>query len=208
EKLRSENSYFHERELIGSALEAHAVKPASRESSLHLWDVAQATGDDVGATTLHAIAQKLFDFGESNAGFKCLLLAYQRSTEYYSGSNSAEAYLAELCGRDRERVITFLAERCERAFSAEYGGFDLPRMIARYFAAVDDIDGLRSVFHDYLTHCQELFAHMPKEEPYTWLRNYRENGRNEEAEVVGFLIDLVGEPEIEQARRLVRVFTD
>ena len=86
EKLRSENPYFHERELIASALEAHAAKTASRESSLHLWDVAQATGDDVGATTLNTIAQKLFDFGESDAGFKCLLIAYQRSCAPVIGS--------------------------------------------------------------------------------------------------------------------------
>ena len=81
-------------------------------------------------------------------------------------------------------------------------------MIARYFSAVDDINGLRSVFQDYLKHCQELFEHLPKEEPYAWLRDYREDGRSEDAEIVGFLVDLVGEPEIEQAKRLVRVLAD
>src|SRR5207248_7257525 len=35
-----------------------------------------------------------------------------------------------------------------------------------------------------------------------------EDGRNESAEIVAFLMDLVGEPEIEQAKRLVRVLTD
>lgn len=205
EQLRSENSYFHDRDLIGSALEAHATKSMSREPSLRLWDVARATGDDVGSGSLRTIAQKLFDFGESERGFDCLLLAYQRSGEYDYGSDRGQAYLIELCERAPERVASFLAERCERALDKDYGGFDLPRMIARYYSAVGDFGLLRNVFEDYLTHCKELFANLPSDEPYAWLRDYREDGRDEGREVLDFLIDLVGESEIEQAKRLVGV---
>lgn len=208
EQLRSENSYFHEREMISTALEAHAGQTTSRESALHLWQIADATGDSVEPQTLHTIAQRLFDVGESEAGFECLLRAYQHSTEYYYGSHSAQDYLVELCARDQDRVAAFLAERCDKAFTKEYGGFDLPRMVARYYSAINDISRLRQVFEDYLTHCQELFAHLPKNDMYAWLRNYREDGRDEEPEIVTFLIGLVGEPEIEQARRLVRVLAD
>lgn len=208
EQLRNENDRFHDREIIGPALEAHAARAMSRESSLRLWKVAQAIGDDVGSKPLHAIAQRLFDFGEPDSGFECLLLAYKRSGEYDYGTDRGQRYLVELCERNRSKVIAFLAERCERAFDADYGGFDLPRMIAHFFAAVGDIDRLRNVFEDYLTHCEDLFAHLPKEESYSWLRDYREDGWDEGSEIVAFLIDLIEEPEIEQAKRLVRVLAD
>ncbi len=207
EKLRAENSYFHDRDMIATALESQSAKATTPESILSVWEAAQATGDDVGAKSLHAIAQRLFDFGESDQGFKCLLLAYQRISEYNHGTYQGKEYLVELCQRDREKVEAFFAERCVRALDAEYGGFDLPRMIARYYSAVGDTHRLRTVFEDYLKHCDELFAHLPKADLYAWLHDYREDGRVEEAEIVGFLIDLVAEPEIEQAKRLVRVLS-
>jgi len=208
EKLRAENSYFHDSEIIATALEAHSAKATSPESILGVWEAARATGNDVGAKSLNVIAQRLFDFGESDQGFQCLLLAYQRSSEYYYGTHQGQVYLVELCQRDRKKVEAFLAERCERALKVDYGGFDLPRMIARFYSAVDDTESLRAVFDDYLAHCEELFAHLPKDDQYTWLHNYREDGRAEEAQIVEFLIDIIAEPEIEQARRLVRVLAE
>ena len=208
EKLRAENSYFHDQALIDTTLEAHSTNATSPESILSVWEAAKATGNDVGAKSLHLISQRLFDLGESDQGFECLLLAYQQSSKYYYGTHQGQDYLIELCQRDRKKVEAFLAQRCERALDADYGGFDLPRMIARFYSAVGDTGRLRNVFDDYLTHCDELFAHLPKDDQYTWLHDYREDGRPEEAEIVGFLIDLIAEPEIEQAKRLVRVLAD
>lgn len=208
EQLRSENSYFYERDLIDSAFQAHATKATSAESARRLWELARDARDLVGPEPLQMTAHRLFDFGESDAGFECLLLAYQRSSEYFSGSHRGQPYLVELCERDQERVTSFLAERCEEAFRSDYGGFDLPRMIARFYAATDDVERLRIVFQDYLTHCKELFAHLPKDERYGWLRDYHDDGRDEAEEIVEFLIDLIGEPEIDQAQRLVRVLAN
>lgn len=208
EQLRAENSYFHDREIIANALERHAGHATSSQSILLVWDVAQATGDDVGVKALHTIAQRLFDLGESEDGFECLLFAYQQCSKYHYGSNQGQAYLVELCQRDCEKVISFLVERCEQALRVEYGGFDLPRMIARFYSAIGDVDRLRTVFDDYLTHCEELFAHLPEDDQYTWLRNYRTEGQSEETEIVDFLLDLMAEPEIERAIRLTRVLAE
>jgi len=208
EKLRSENSYFYDHDLINPALRKYVTQATSVEAARRLWEWAWDARDLVEPESLRAIAHRLFDFGASELGFESLLLAYQRSSEYYSGSHQAQPFLVELCERDRNRLANFLVEHCEGAFRSDYGGFDLPRMIARFFAACGDVPSLRRVFEDYLTHCEELFAFLPKDERYSWLRDYREDGRNESEEILELLVDLIGEPEIEQGRRLVRVLAN
>ena len=81
-------------------------------------------------------------------------------------------------------------------------------MIARFFAACGAAVSLRRVFEDYLNHCEELLAHLPREELYAWLRDYREDGRAESEQIVEFLLDVLGEPEIDQSQRLVRVLAN
>ncbi len=208
EQLRSENDHFYDRNLINPHFRRHVAKTASLDELSRLWKLARDDRDLVDSESLHVAAHRLFDFGDSDAGFECLLLAYQRSSDYWSGSHHARPYLVELCDRDRERVANFLVERCRAAFQPNSGGFDLPRMIARFFAACGDVVSLRRVFEDYLNHCEELFAHLPREERYAWLRDYREDGRDESEQTVEFLLDLLREPEIDQSQRLLRVLAN
>jgi hypothetical protein len=196
EQLRSENSYFHGQNLVNAALRAHTGRAAATNEVRRLWEVARAARDVVTPESLHVIACRLFDFGDQEVGFECLLLAYERSSEYYSGSQSAEPFLVELCERDRDRVLNFLVERSGTAFGSESGGFDLPQMIARFFSACGDVGSLRQVFEDYLQHCEELFMHLPKEDCYKWLRDYNEDGRDESEQIVEFLVDLIDEPDV------------
>ncbi len=204
EQLRSGSSYLYEPELVNTALVALTTKTSSAESARRLWDVVRESGDSVSAESLKGIAHRLFDFDEAEAGFECLLRAYQDTTKYFSGSDSGRSILKELCARDQARVSRFFVECCEESFLSDHGGFDLPRMVARFFSTTQDVKGLRQVFEDYLAHCEELFAHLPKDEQYAWLREYQVGALDEGNEIVNFLIDLVGEPEIEQGARIVR----
>lgn len=206
--LRTEDSYFFDRGMIGSAFRRHVEKAQSVEIVLRLFDLAQNVRDWIGPENFQIIANRLFDFGDSNAGFDSLLLAYRRSCEYGSGTEKAQPYLSALCERDRKRVSDFLAELCGEKLKADYGGYELPLMIARYFYTVGDIDRLRNLFDDYITHCQELFDYLPRDEQFGWLREFGETGRDASEEIVDFIIDLIGEPEIDQAHRLVRVLVD
>jgi len=142
------------------------------------------------------------------ASFDCLLAAYGRASDYWGRQPQAQSYLAELCTRDVNRVRDFLVERSQGAFRTDYGGFELPQTIASFFAASGQIPRLRQVFEDYLQHCQELFAHLPPSNLYDWLRDYRETGLDEPTEVINFLLDLLGESEIDQGDRLLHVLAD
>ncbi|MFZ4766733.1 MAG: hypothetical protein ACOYMN_17415, partial [Roseimicrobium sp.] len=204
EQLRSGSSYLYEPGLINTALVALTTKTSSAESARRLWDVARESGDSVSAESLKGIAHRLFDFGESETGFECLLRAYEDTTKYFSGSDRGRSFLTELCARDQARMAKFFVERCEASFLSEHGGFDLPRMVARYFSVTKDVIGLRHVFEDYLAHCEELFAHLPKDDQYAWLREHQVGSLDEDNEISHFLIDLIGEPEIEQGTRIVR----
>jgi len=204
EQLRSGSSYLREPGLINTALVALTTKISSAESARRLWDVARESGDSVSAESLQGIAHRLFDFGEAEAGFECLLRAYQDTTKYLSGSDSWRNILTELCARDQAGVSRFFVERCEASFLSDYGCFDLPRMVARFFSVTKDVEALRHVFEDYLSHCEELFAHLPNDEQYAWLREYQVGALDEGDEITHFLLDLVGEPEIEQGTRIVR----
>lgn len=204
EKLRAENSYFYDRDLINPALRRYVAATMALPEMGRIADAADAAGDLVSSDTLRDIAHRFFEFGANDEGFERLLRAYQNCVRYYSGSEHGQPYLEELCGRDRQRVAAFLAEQGASALRSDYGGFDLPRMIARYFAACGDKEKLRMVFSDYLQHCEELFAHMPTDARYAWLKNFRESSKDESVEVVNLLVDLLSEPELDQAQRLVR----
>ncbi|WP_027716778.1 AAA family ATPase [Desulfuromonas sp. TF] len=206
ELLRAENGHFYEPKLVNSAFEYHASRSSSISEAHRLRTIAEAD-DSVKSEALLILAHRLFDYGEYDSGYETLLLAYQRDTKYYPGEEDAAPILKELCDRDQGRIADFIVQRCDEHLMKSYGGFDIPRFIARYFSACGDVASLRKVFEDYLRHCQELFEHLPQQELYGWLRDYVEGKTIEDEEIVNFLIDLLGEPEIDQAKRLLRVLT-
>jgi Cdc6-like AAA superfamily ATPase len=208
ESLCSENDYFHDRELVCPALLTHMTASKTLDEVKRLAAVVRAGEHFASAELLCAIGHRLIDLGDQDGGFAALLAAYQRSAEYHPGSPNSLPFLIELCQRDHQRMADFLVERCQSALRSDYGGYDIPRMVARFYAACGDIDNLRKVFSDYLQHCEELFTHLPHETRYSWLYNYHDDGRDESEQVVELVIDLLGEPEIDQARRLLRVLTN
>ena len=208
DQLRESTSYFYDRELVNPPLRLHIAQAKSLAEMQRLWEFARNAGDLVESESLQAIAHRLFEFHDSENGFRSLFLAYQRSNDYYPGSQPGHVYLVELCQRDRDRLVTFLTERCISGFERDYGGYDLPRMIARYYAACGDLESLEKVFEDYLSHCEELFASLPKHDTYGWLRTFSGDGLNDSDEIVHFLIDLLGESEIDQSERLTRALVD
>lgn len=206
EQLRAENGYFYDSMLVNSAFEYHASRSNSISEVHRLKTIAEAD-DSLKSEAVRIIAHRLFDYGEYDSGYETLLLAYQRETKYYPGEEDAKPILKELCERDQARAADFMAQRCDEHLMQSYGGFDMPRFIARYFSACGDVASLRKIFDDYLLHCQELFEHLPQQELYGWLRDYVEGKSIENEEIVHFLVDLLGEPEIDQAKRLLRVLT-
>ena len=206
EQLRAENGHFYEPTVVNSAFEFHVSRSSSISEAHRLKTIAEAD-DSLKSEAVRILAHRLFDFGEYDSGYETLLLAYQRETKYYPGEEEAEPILKELCQRDQGRIADFLVQRCEEHLMKSYGGFDMPRFIARYFSACGDVVSLQKVFEDYLIHCQELFEHLPQQELYGWLRDYVEGNTIEDEEIVHFLIDLLSEPEIDQAKRLLRVFS-
>ncbi|MFC1588186.1 AAA family ATPase [Planctomycetota bacterium] len=205
DQLRSENSYFHERDSVNSALQHHIINTVDLDELQRLWEFACDTEDLVDSDSLKKIAHRFFDFGDNNSAFESLTLAYKRSIRYDPGSHQAMPYIQELYERDSKRAEDILVNYCSSRLELTHGGFDLPRMIARYFAACQDVKSLKQVFNNYLYHCQELFGHLPQDNLFDWLSDYQKDAREESTRVVDLLIDLIGEPEIDQAKRLLRV---
>ncbi len=205
DQLRAEKDHFFDYKLLTPAFRAHAMRATSLEQVRRLYELAKASKDLFHPESFAEIGHRLYDFGQGEDGFQCLLLAYQQSPLFSYDRSKAQPYLFELCQRDKAQVTNYLADWGASALQSDYGGFDSPCWIARYFDACGDVNNLTRVFEDYLQHCQELFAHLPHETQYDWLRDYHEQGKEESAEFVGFLIDLLDGPEIDEAGRLLHV---
>ena len=207
EALRSLTD-FYDNELIRRGFDIHVRQLNDAKHAKRLWDFARESRDLATAETLKLLSNRLLDFGDADASFDCLVAAYRRASDYWGRQPGAQSYLAELCARDANRVRDFFIEISQGAFQSDYGGFDLPQTIASFFAVSKQIPLLHQVFEDYLQHCQELFAHLPVSDRYAWLREYRQAGLDESGEVINFLIDLLGESEIDQGNRLLHVIAD
>lgn len=202
ELLKASVSHFYDYDLVASALKRLSEGCKISQDAINLADLVKEIKDLVDEDCLKLIANRLFDFGEFNVGFEILLLAYNKSNEYHYGASRSQPILNELCQRDRERVADHLVMLSERSFLSDSGGFDLPRMLARYFLATEDFSQLRKVFDDYCQHCEELFTHLPGTKLFEWLNSDLAK-KDESTEVVDFVIDIIGEPEIELSHRLM-----
>jgi hypothetical protein len=204
EKLRSQNDHLYTDRLIREAFASQSAQITNLTGALRLWEFAKTSQDLTEPEALSILSSKLLDGGETDKSYDCLLAAYQRENEYYWGREPRGAkYLQELSARDSDRVHAFFVDRSQGAFESDYGGFALPLTIASFFAATRQVEPLRRVFEDYLDHCKDLFAHLPDNQLYAWLREFREEGRDESSEIIDFLIDLLGEAEIDQGDRLL-----
>jgi hypothetical protein len=200
ERLRADNEYFYGGGIINEPFAKHVAAARTLQEVRRLADVAQNAGDKFNFGSLQALSERMFELGDSEGGFDYLSRAYAAIAEYRPGGDNTEPILKELCQRDKERTLNLVASRS--------GGADAPRMVGRFFSACGDVASLKRVFEGFLHDCEELFVGLPPEHRYDWLRDYEEDGRIEAKEIVEFACDLLDEPEVDQATRLLRVLTN
>ena len=66
---------------------------------------------------------------------------------------------------------------------------------------------LEAVFNDFLTHCESMFAQLPQDNDYVWLKEYSEPTFDENQRILQFSIEELDTSEIDHGERLTRALT-
>ena len=86
-------------------------------------------------------------------------------------------------------------------------GYDTPPIAATGLDVLDEPNKLEAVFNDFLTHCESMFAQLPQDNDYAWLKEYTEPPFDENQRILQFSIEELDTPEIDHGERLTRALT-
>ena len=203
EKLKKENQYFWDRSLTNEALSYHTTNALDVDELIPIKEYVAQQGISLGPEIARQLSQKFIEVGDVGNACACLEIAFSSIEGWYrykEGSKDLQA----LKIYDEERLKDFLIDRCYQNLQVSYGGFDVPAMVATGFEVICDIISLETLFNDYLQHCQELFAHLPGEHLYDWLRDYSTAAKDENCQITNLLLDELADQEIDLGERLTK----
>ncbi|HQO64013.1 MAG TPA: hypothetical protein PK528_10405, partial [Syntrophorhabdus sp.] len=205
DKLRMENKIFWDSSLTNEVLLHHIENSTSAKELLpikkYLSDLSRYHYSEIA----QKLAQRFEEFGDyENACFSnemafCYIDSWQPHKH-------GRPFLEAIKVHDKQRLREFILERCYENLQAIHGGFNLPALVATGFDLLNDVEGLETVFNAYLNYCQELFSHLPRDDQYGWLRDYA-GAKDENDQIIQFLIDELDDREIDLGERLVKTLT-
>ncbi len=205
DELRKENKHSLESQSTTEMLLYHIDKSKSAEELLRI-------GEYLSDRTVYRdprIAERLAERFDKLGDYENACSSREKafcSVESWQPYKRGRPILEAIEVHDRQRLREFLLERCYQSLQGTHGGFDLPALVATGLDVLNDAEALEAVFCDYLSHCQELFAHLPRQDQYGWLRDYA-GSKDENHQIILFLIDELGDREIDLGERLVKTIT-
>jgi hypothetical protein len=90
----------------------------------------------------------------------------------------------------------------------EYSGFEVPGLVANAYYVLEDVEKLKKVYDDYLHYCQELFAQLPRQNRYQWLKAYSAKADDWHQAAIHFLVDVLDTVDIDAGNRLVDAYRE
>lgn len=203
DKLRTENKHFWESTLTNEVLSRHIENSTSAKELLpikeYLFDRSIYRDSDIA----QKLAQRFEELGDYENACSSREMAFC-CIDSWQPHKRGRPFLEAIKVHDKQRLTNFLLDRCYQNLQGTHGGFDLPALVATGFDLLDDVQGLETVFNDYLNYCQELFSHLPSDDQYGWLRDYV-SSKDENDQIIQFLIDELDDREIDLGERLVKV---
>ena len=198
EQLKVENRGFFESELRRSALQTHMSRANSIADLIAMKEFVSEWAD---AVTMQQLANQFIDFGDFERGVECLQFAYRYPEEWPKWKNN-QRHLRAIAEYAPQKVAPVTAEESYRSLT-EYSGFDAPGLVANAYYVLRDVENLKKVYDEYFNYCEELFAQLPREDSYQWLKTYSTKPDNWQPTAIHFLVDVLDTPDIVSGHRLI-----
>lgn len=206
DKLKKQNKVFYEPHLIDIVLRHHIAAATAATDLLPIKEYAESQGPSQNADVIEALAERFLELGDSDNAIAGFGVAYGCSRSWFPWRDSRK-YLAVVASANRQAAETLLLKQCYDSTRRSGGGHDTPPFAATGLDVFDESLMLEHVFDDFLEHCETMFAQLPQDEEYSWLKQYEEPSEEMNQLVLDFIIDQLETPEIDLGERLVRALT-
>lgn len=203
EKLENQNEHFYEADLRDSVLRHHIQEAVSRDTLLLIMEYAELQKPWFDSGVMERLADRFSDLGDQDNAIKCLGMAYVFFRGFYRGPESIHL-LSSIARVNRVAAEGYLLQKCCNSARGSEGGYDTPIIAALGLDVLDKSSMLEAVFENFLTHCESMFAQMPEENNYSWLKNSAVRPFNENQLILEFAVNELGTPDIDRGNKLIR----
>ena len=204
EKLKAQNQHFYEPELIDEALRDHIVKACSLEDIIPIKQYVESNARWRNQSVFKCLAERFLEFGNQDDAITCFGMAYKNLDHW---DMSDREYLVAIAQRNEAVAGKRLLEKCYGSVSGFWNGLNTPLFAATGLDVLDRTIELEAVFNDFLTYCESLFAQLPQNNDYVWLKDYVEPTLDENQLILQFSIEELDTSEIDHGERLIRALT-
>jgi len=202
-KLRAENEHFWEYDLTNQMLLQHIANARTLQELVRIKEYVKEEGSRVGPDVSRTMAIRFSELGDEKMACEAWEIAISSNTSWHPHKASRKD-LEAISRYSQTRIREMVMQKCYDDLQTSYGGFNVPALVATALDIIGDIDGLEQVFNDYLCHCQELFAHLPKTPMYAWLNDDCAGVKDECSEICHLLIEELEIDEVDLGNRLVQ----
>ncbi len=207
EKLKAQNEYFYERDLSDVTLRHHITEARSTEDLISIKEYVESQGRWQNSNVIECLADRFLELGAEDNAVACFGIAYACYENWFRWRSNTK-YLAAIAGKDRKVAESYLLKECyDSAGGSMNSGYDTPPIAATGLDVLDEPNKLEAVFNDFLTHCESMFAQLPQDNDYAWLKEYTEPPFDENQRILQFSIEELDTPEIDHGERLTRALT-
>ncbi len=204
-KLKAQNEHFHERDLLDVTLPHHITELRSTEDLISIKEYLKSQGRWQNSNIIECLAERFLEFGDQDNAIECFGMAYNCCDSWSPWKSNAK-YLAAIVRRDRRAAETRLLNECYDSVDRYKGSYTSP-IAAAGLDVLNETCMIETVFNDFLTHCESMFAQLPQNNDYAWLKEYAEPTGDENQRILQFSIEDLDAPEIDHGERLIRALT-
>lgn len=206
EKLKAQNEHFYERDLLDVTLPHHITEARSAEDLISIKEYLKSQGRWQNSNIIECLAERFLEFGDQDNAIACFGMAYNCYDSWSPWKSNAK-YLAAIVERDRGAAETCLLDGCYDSVNRSEGGYNTPPFAAAGLDVLNEPCRLEAVFNDFLTHCESMFAQLPQDNEYAWLKEYAGPTCDENQLILQFSIEDLDTSEIDHGEKLIRALT-
>ena len=206
EKLETENEHFYERDLLDVTLSHHITEARSPKDLIPIKEYVESQGRWQNQNVIECLAERFLQFGDDNNAIACFGMAYECYDHWLRWRRNGR-YLAAIAEKDKRAAKTCLLDECYDSVAKSEGGYDTTPTAATGLAVLNKPRMLEAVFNDFLIHCESMFAQLPQDNDYAWLKEYAGPTCDENQLILQFSMEDLGTPEIDHGERLIRALT-
>jgi len=206
-KVQDQNEHFYKKDLINYCLTHHIAEAKLHKDLIPLLSYLQSLDRWQDSGLINNLAQRFLAFGDHDNAILCFDLAYKT----YGGSsrwNSNTEYLSAVAAIDKQRARKMVLEECYESTKGSAGGDETPALAAAGLNVLGEPDKLVHIFMDFLSHCESMFAQLPKDKDYSWLISYKEPLPDLERHILELVLDQLEVQEIDLGERLIKVLSE